>query len=487
MMNEIVEYLYNIPRFARTGGLEKTRERLKLLGSPEKSFHYIHVAGTNGKGSVCAYMESCLREMGFKTGLFTSPHLVRINERIRINNEEISDEDFSEAFYKVKALVDAQTAQGIPHPTFFEFIYLMAMCAFQKAGIEYGVIETGLGGRLDLTNAVETPDLTLITSIGLDHTAILGDTIEKIAGEKAGIIKAGAPLVYLADRPEAAGVIKARAEEVLGPGDLSEWDKLSEGDKLSEKDKKTSGYRLSYPVTTDWVENISAEQGQIRFSLVCPYFKKYDIMLNTNGIYQVENGTLALTGMEILRKFMNRQAAAAVQSPSETSQARAQKLSDSRWSLPEEVFREKLLKGLASMVWPGRMELVGDNIYVDGAHNDDGIREMVCSAESTLPGKDIYLVFAVAEDKDYQQMVRHVCGMKHLKGVIVTEIDNGRRRDFHEVMKDFEKNWHGNIQGTYNVSEAIMTGKKWKGKDGVLICTGSLYLVSHVKELLGGI
>ena len=256
---------------------------------------------------------------------------------------------------------------------------------------------------------------------------------------------------------------------------------------MSEEDKKTSEYRLSYPVTSDWVENISAAQGQIRFSLVCPYFKKYDIMLNTNGIYQAENGMLALTGMEILRKFMNRQAAAAVQSPSETSQARARKLADSRWSLPEEVFREKVLKGLASMVWPGRMELVGDNIYVDGAHNDDGIREMVRSAESTLPGKDIYLVFAVAEDKDYQQMVRHVCGMKHLKGVIVTEIDNGRRRDFHEVMKDFEKNWHGNIQGTYNVSEAIMTGKQWKGKDGVLICTGSLYLVGHVKELLGGI
>lgn len=463
-MNEIVEYLYNIPRFARTGGLEKTRERLKLLGSPEKSFHYIHVAGTNGKGSVCAYMESCLREMGFKTGLFTSPHLVRINERMCINNEEISDEDFSEAFYRVKALVDVQIDQGIPHPTFFEFIYLMAMCAFQKAGIEYGVIETGLGGRLDLTNAVEMPDLTLITSIGLDHTAILGDTIEKIAGEKAGIIKAGVPLIYLADRPEAAGVIKARSKEILGPG------------ALSERDKKPSEYRLSYPVTSDWVENISAAQGQIRFSLVCPYFKKYDIMLNTNGIYQVENAALAVTGMEILRKSMNRENAEA-----------AQKMSEQRWKLPEEVFREKILKGLASMIWPGRMELVGDNIYVDGAHNDDGIREMVCSVESTLPGKDIYLVFAVAEDKDYQQMVRHVCGMKHLKGVIVTEIDNGRRRDFHEVMKDFEKNWHGNIQGTYNVSEAIMTGKKWKGRDGVLICTGSLYLVGHVKELLGGI
>lgn len=477
-MNEIVEYLYNIPRFARTGGLEKTRERLKLLGSPETSFHYIHVAGTNGKGSVCAYMESCLREMGFKTGLFTSPHLVRINERMRINNEEISDEDFAEAFYKVKALVDVQITQGIPHPTFFEFIYLMAMCAFQKAGIEYGVIETGLGGRLDLTNAAESPDLTLITSIGLDHTAILGDTIEKIAEEKAGIIKAGVPLVYLADRPGAAGVIKARAEEVLGP------------EAFPETDKDFSGYRLCYPVLSDWVENISSAQGQIRFSLVCPYFEKYDIMLNTNGIYQAENAALAVTGMEILRKSMNRETAAVPRRPMQTAQRQpkaAQKSGDSRWRLPEDVFRKKMLRGLVSMVWPGRMESVGDNIYVDGAHNDDGIREMVRSVESTLAGKDIYLVFAVAEDKDYQQMVRHVCGMKHLKGVIVTEIDNGRRRDFHEVMKDFEKNWHGNIQGTYNVSEAIMTGKKWKGRDGVLICTGSLYLVGHVKELLGGI
>lgn len=449
MMNEIVEYLYNIPRFARTGGLEQTRERLRLLGSPEKSFHYIHVAGTNGKGSVCAYMESCLRGFGFKTGLFTSPHLVRINERIRIDNEEISDEDFAEAFYKVKVLVDAQMVQGIAHPTFFEFIYLMAMCAFQKAGIEYGVIETGLGGRLDLTNAVEAPELTVITSIGLDHTAILGDTIEKIAGEKAGIIKPGVPLVYLASRPEAARVIEARAEEMFGPGEVSEIHK--DGPER----------RLCYPVRPDWMESISVEAGRIRFSLECPYFQKYDIMLNTNGMYQVENAALAVTGMEVLKKSLGRRR-------------------------PEAEFQKKILSGIESMTWPGRMESVGENIYVDGAHNDDGIRELVHSIESVFPNKDIYLVFAVAEDKDYQEMVRHLCLLKGLKGVIVTEIDNGRRRDFHEVMEDFQKNWHGNIQGTYNVSEAIVNGQAWKGNDGILICTGSLYLVGHVKELLGG-
>lgn len=453
MMNEIVEYLYNIPRFARTGGLEQTRERLRLLGSPEKSFHYIHVAGTNGKGSVCAYMESCLREMGFKTGLFTSPHLIRINERIRIDNGEISDEAFSEAFYKVKELVDAQIAEGVAHPTFFEFIYLMAMCAFQKAGIEYGVIETGLGGRLDLTNAVEAPDLTVITSIGLDHTAILGDTIKKIAAEKAGIIKPGVPLVYLAARPEAVGVIEERAGELCRP-------KKADGQELLYPEK--SGEKaMCYPVKPDWMENISPEEGHIRFSLVCPYFKKYDIMLNTSGMYQVENGALAVTAMEILREF-------------------------SDWKMSETDFQKKVLTGVRRMVWPGRMEPVGRDIYVDGAHNDDGIRELVRSVNRIFSQRDIYLIFAVAEDKDYQEMVRHLCGISRLKGIIVTEIDNGRRRDFHEVMKDFQKNWHGNIQGTYNVSEAIITGQEWKGRNGVLICTGSLYLVGHVKELLGG-
>ncbi|MDD3222676.1 MAG: bifunctional folylpolyglutamate synthase/dihydrofolate synthase [Clostridia bacterium] len=431
MIEEITRYLYAIPRFARTGGLEQTKERLRLLGSPEKSFHYIHVAGTNGKGSVCAYMESCLRNMGYKTGLFTSPHLIRINERIRIGNQEISDENFAEAFYKVKNLIDIQKEQGIAHPTFFEFIYLMAMTAFQKAGIEYGVIETGLGGRLDLTNAVEKPDITVITSIGLDHTAILGDTFEQIAAEKAGIIKAGVPLVYLDDRESVSKVIREKAGE-------------------------------AYPVKKEWIHMDSVKPGRLDFSLECPYFEKYDIMLNTNGIYQTENGALAVTAMEVLKKSLN-------------------------WTLSEADFRKKIIEGLARMTWPGRMEAVAKDIYVDGAHNDDGIRELVRSVETIFPEKNIYLIFAVAEDKDYREMIHHLCGLKHLKGVMVTEIDNGRRRDFHEVMDIFKENWNGNIQGTYNVNEAIRAERSRKGKDGVLICTGSLYLVGHVKEILGGI
>lgn len=434
-MKEIVDYLYQIPRFARTGGLEQTQERLRLLGSPEKSFRYIHVAGTNGKGSTCAYIESVLRHMGFKTGLFTSPHLIRINERIRINNTEISNEAFIMAFHKVKDLIDAQMCQGIAHPTFFEFIYLMAMCAFKDAGIEYGIIETGLGGRLDLTNAVEEPELTVITSISLDHTAILGDTVEKIAAEKAGIIKGGVPLVYLDKCPEVSEVLIKKSEEK----DVS-----------------------AFAVRNHWVENVSMDTDRIEFTYRCPYFKKYDIILKSNGMYQMENASLAITALEVLRLKCG-------------------------WTIGELDFYRSIQDGLADMRWAGRMEMVGKDIYVDGAHNDDAILQFVASVNQMFREQDIYLVFAVAEDKDYRQMVCHLSQIRRLKGVIVTEIDNGRRRDFHEVLEDFKQNWHGKIDGTYNVNEAIVLGKQWKGQNGILICTGSLYLVGHVKEILGGI
>lgn len=434
MIEDIVKYLYEIPRFARTGGLEQTQERLRCLGSPEKSFHYIHVAGTNGKGSTCAYLESVLRHMGFKTGLFTSPHLIRVNERIRINDIEIEDEAFKRAFYRVKAVIDEQQKQGIARPTFFEWIYLMAMCAFQEAGIDYGIIETGLGGRLDLTNAVEAPELTVITSISLDHTSILGDTVEQIAGEKAGIIKEGIPLVYLDKSPEISEVLKRQADVMEAS---------------------------AFAVRKNWIENISMDTEKIEFSYQCPYFKKYDIILRTNGIYQVENACLAITALEVLRLKCG-------------------------WQMGVMDFSQHIRQGLLNMHWSGRMECVDPGIYVDGAHNEDAIKALVTSL-NTLFTQDVYLVFAVAEDKDYREMLHELSQIHRLKGVIITEINNGRRRDFHEVMQEFEKIWHGKIWGAYNINEAIVTGQRWRGQDDILICTGSLYLVGHVKEILGGI
>ena len=436
-IKEATDYLYKIPRFARTGGLSMTARRLERLGNPQETFKYIHVAGTNGKGSVCAYLEQCLREAGFKTGLFTSPHLVRINERIQIDRKEVDDEAFVRAFQKVKRLVDDQAAEGIAHPTFFEFIYLMAMVLFAENHIEYGVIETGLGGRMDLTNVIRRPYLTVITSIGRDHTAILGDTIPLIAGEKAGIIKPRVPLVYLDGGSESADVIRERAASLNAP---------------------------AFPVKKDQIGDIHFRGEKIRFVFRCPDGEKYDIILNTNGIYQTENAGIALSAMRVLK---DRDPVLGRMSP--------------------DAFCRLVTGALGRAGWAGRMEKLADRIYVDGAHNDDGVRRLSETLETAFKGRPIILVFAVAEDKDYQQMAAHLSKLTGLRRIIVTELDNGRRRDYHEVMDDFSRKWHGKISGTYNVNEAIRTAMDLMGPEDVLICTGSLYLAGHVKEMLGGI
>ena len=193
---------------------EHTRELLSRLGNPQEGIKIIHVAGTNGKGSVCAYLNAMLLAGGKKTGLFTSPHLVRINERFQINGEDVSDEQFLDAFLKVEKAAKEYEAEGEGHPSYFETLFLMGMLIFKEAGVEYLVMETGLGGRLDATNAIDNPALAIITSISLDHTAILGDTIRKIAVEKAGIIKPKVPVFFDGSNKEAAEVIRTKGEEL---------------------------------------------------------------------------------------------------------------------------------------------------------------------------------------------------------------------------------------------------------------------------------
>ena len=215
--DEIVTYIYNIPKFTKKRTMAETKSLMDFFGNPQEKFTYIHIAGTNGKGSVSAMLENCIRACGHKTGLFTSPHLVKINERICIDNEMISDEDFVALFNEVKAKIDDYIRQGGTHPTFFEMLYLMAMIWFEKCGIEYAIVETGLGGRLDATNVIVHPALTIITSIGFDHMQYLGTTIPEIAGEKAGIIKAGVPVIYDDINAEASKVIRAKALEMHAP------------------------------------------------------------------------------------------------------------------------------------------------------------------------------------------------------------------------------------------------------------------------------
>src|SRR5574344_437025 len=217
--DECVEYISEIPKFTKKNSLDHTRKLLDLLEINEQEYKIIHVAGTNGKGTVCALISNALVTCEKKTGLFISPHLVKINERIRINNDQIDDELFLDAFLQVKRAVDQLVEAGDAHPSFFEYLFLMAMYVYKKEKVEYIILETGLGGRLDATNVFRKPLLTVITSIGMDHMEYLGDTIDKIAQEKAGIIKKGVPVIFWGEDSKVAEVIQNRAYVLEAPAE----------------------------------------------------------------------------------------------------------------------------------------------------------------------------------------------------------------------------------------------------------------------------
>lgn len=212
------EYLLQIPLWTKKKNtLEEVRVFLEKLGDPEKDLNIIHVAGTNGKGSVCADLTAILTEAGYRVGTFVSPHLVDVKERFLLNGQPVSEDAFEESFVRVLDVVREMTARGYCHPTFFEFAFLMAMTLYGKEKPDYVILETGLGGRLDTTNVIQKPIACVITSISLDHTQYLGKTIPEIAAEKAGIIKHGVPVIYDDNRREASDVIRVRAEELLAP------------------------------------------------------------------------------------------------------------------------------------------------------------------------------------------------------------------------------------------------------------------------------
>ncbi len=209
-MESVTEWLFDLTRFGSKNGLDNTRELLSRLGNPQDDFRSIHVAGSDGKGSTCAFIESVLRIAGIRTGLFTSPHIVRPNERIRVCGKDVDDDTFIDLAERVRSVIDEMRADGFAC-TFFEAVTAMAFLHFRESGVEYAVIEVGMGGRFDATNVI-VPEVSVITNISLEHTKYLGDTIEKIAFEKAGIIKSGVPVVTC-NTGEALDVIRERARE----------------------------------------------------------------------------------------------------------------------------------------------------------------------------------------------------------------------------------------------------------------------------------
>ena len=339
--NESIEYIHSISWCFCKPGLERISELCQMLGDPQKELKFIHVAGTNGKGSFCAMLDSILRRAGYKVGLFVSPYVRHFNERITYNGEPISDEALSEVTSYVRPFADAMKEK----PTEFELITAIGFEYFKRVGCDVVILETGMGGRFDSTNIIDSPLLSVITGISIDHTAFLGDTVEKIAYEKAGIIKKNTPIIFGGDDKGALEVISDVAQDMHAPLYLTDRESI----------------------------------GNVRYTLggtLLDFGERHDISLSLLGSYQPYNAANVLTAVDILK--------------------------DSGLDISEEAVRA----GLASTVWHARFELISKDpiIIYDGAHNPEGICAAVASVAEYFPDRKLNVLSGVMKDKDHRMI-----------------------------------------------------------------------------------
>ena len=452
---EAVAYLKDMPRFTVKKNPADSRDLkwfLKKLGNPEKDLRIIHVAGTNGKGSVCAYMSSILQEAGYRTAVFTSPHLVDMRERFAVNGKMISEEAFLQVYCAVgDALQEANSVNpGVLLPgeeaapefvlNFYEYLFCMALLCFAEEKPDYCIIETGLGGRLDATNYVDNKLLTVITRISLDHVQYLGDTTAKIAAEKAGILRPGVPVVYLDGDADASAVICRKASE-LGAPQIP----------VSKKDYTFLGFRKKY----------------IDFSLRSEYYNYISLTLHTIARYQMENAALAVRAVEVLFRS------------ADTEENGGRLCAGVGCPTVEEIRR-----GILGCFWQGRMEEVLPEVYVDGAHNDDGIRAFLDTVEQDGCTEGRRLLFGVAADKDCRHMIQRVITSGLFERIAFTHMRTARSLSLEEL-KGLLAAYPEDRFTMYTEADTALREQLGEKRPGErLYIAGSLYLVGEIKESL---
>ncbi len=437
---EAAELFCRIPRFNPEHSLQNIKSFLTRMGQPDRQMKIVHIAGTNGKGSTSAYLAGLLEQADLKVGLFTSPHLVDIRERFRINGQMISKELFTESVQYIQNLLENEVQTGsedqkVYRPCFFDMIFFVGMYAFWKEQVDILVMETGLGGRLDATNAVMAKDLTLITHIALDHTEYLGDTLELVAEEKAGIMQAGVPCIVALGNDGVSQIFLKKAALLGCPCRI-----------LGEADYACQG----------------VYEKSVAFSYFSRYYGIVPIKLNTQALYQVDNVSLALAGFEEL-------IAGGILSVSDVS---AEQLQQSLWKTQ----------------WAGRMEEVAEGVFLDGAHNTDGIEAFIKSVQADECRGQRMAVFSAVSDKDYPKMLSDILESGLFSKVIVTQI-TGERGISAEVLyqevcrqKELHKR-HISCYKNPDVFTAIrLVFTNRKHYDYIYI-VGSLYLVGQVKKL----
>ena len=415
--SEAIDYIHSVNWTFCKPGLERVRALCAALGNPQDKLKFIHVAGTNGKGSFCAMTDSILRRAGYKVGLFTSPYIVEFNERMRIDGENISNNELCELVELIKPHADKMADK----PTEFELITAIAFLYFQRNNCDIVVLECGLGGRLDATNVIKDPVLSVITGIALDHTSILGNTVEAIAGEKAGIIKSGAPVLWCGSDAGADRVISAKAKEVGAP--------MVRVDRSSLNIKEMT------------LEGTSFDFGQ-----------RKNISLSLLGAYQPLNATNALSAIDILNE-------------------NGFKIDDAA-----------VYDGMKAVRWPARFEIISRDplIIADGGHNPEGIDGAVSSIERYFGEEKVAIITGVMADKDYRYMADRISSVA--RKVFCLTPDNPRALSAKEYAKVFDSLGVEAV-ACDSVEDAVNNAVVWaKENNASIISLGSLYMYCEVAE-----
>ncbi len=407
--------MYGFRRFGIKLGLSTIKKILSGLGNPQDAFTCIHVAGTNGKGSVASSLASILYCSGFKTGLYTSPHLIRFNERIKINNRQISNEKVVASYNAVKS-----TYYGRRDPTFFEFTTAMALFEFAAQKVDWAVIETGMGGRLDATNIIN-PALSIITNISLEHRAYLGNTIAQIAGEKAGIIKKCTPVITGVRQKKALAAIEKISTEKEAP-----LFRLGMDFKVRRTHRQTFSY---YGIENVW----------------------HNLQTSLSGSYQVDNAALVLAACELINKN----------------------------NAPLTLTR--IQEGLSKNCWPGRLEIISKEplIILDGAHNLAAARNLAGFLSTNLAGRTLTLVIGILDDKPYKAMLKSLLAPGYRVILTRAKIDRATEpQKLYEVAKKLTPDATIIPEVARAVKHAIETAPP----HGAICIAGSLYVVGEAKE-----
>lgn len=422
---EALEYINDKDKFGSRLGLDSIGKLLNLLDNPQRGLNYIHIGGTNGKGSTASYLANSLKVEGYKVGLFTSPYIERFNERIQINGEDIPDDVLGRITGVIREKANVMVEEGFEHPTTFEIITAISFMYFQEEKTDYVILEVGLGGRFDSTNIIEKPLASVITTIDYDHTDVLGKTLKEIAYQKAGIIKENGIVISYPQEDEALKVLKEISKEKNAEFYLCDIKNI----KIKSSNSKGAIFDFKY-------KNITMENVEIA-------------ML---GEYQVYNAALALTTLMVLKE-------------------------KELISIEEEAIR----KGLKSTKWPGRLEVLGENpiFLIDGAHNVQGAFQLK-KALKLFKYNKLILAMAIFKDKDTSHMIELLAPMADK--IVATEVNMPRKLGA-EALKAEASKYNDEIYIEKDIKKAIKKTLELANKDDMIVFGGSLYLIGEVRTL----